>query len=113
MMLTTSESHVVSLQSQIFPAETEFLPHDLPGVENVITRQFFGSSDHFLPTDDTDIVGSLQIFRSSIRIPEHENDRQNEEKLEHVLYRLVLFVVSARQYPDNVHIGQSFSIMEH
>lgn len=81
MMLTTSDIHVVCLQSKIFPAETDFLTHGLPGVENVITRQFLGSSNHFFPTDDTDIVGSLQIFRSSIRIPEHENDKQNEEKL--------------------------------
>jgi len=36
----------------------------------VITRQFLGSGDHFLSTDDTDVVGGLQIFRSSVGVPE-------------------------------------------
>ncbi len=52
-------------------AESHFVQQDLPGVENVITWQFLGSSDHFLATDNTDIVRGLQVLRSSIRVSGH------------------------------------------
>lgn len=41
-----------------------------PGVENVVTRQFLCSGDHFLPTDDTDIVRGLQVLGGSIGVSE-------------------------------------------
>lgn len=67
--------YFVCLQSRMIPAESDCVQQDLPGVENVITRQFLGTSDHFLTTDDTDVVRSLQVLRSSIRISEHVKTR--------------------------------------
>lgn len=49
---------------------------DLPGVENVVARQFLGSSDHFLTAYDTNIVGGLQVFWSGIRVSE-QRQKQN------------------------------------
>lgn len=52
---------------------------NVPGVENVVTRQFLGSSNHFLTTDDTDIVRSLQVFRGGIRVPEGTTEKDRSQ----------------------------------
>lgn len=61
---------------------------DLPGVENVITRQFLGSGDHFLSTDDADVVRGLQVFRSSIGVSEHR--QKGDETTTHVTTSVVI-----------------------
>lgn len=87
MVLIRDDNQAVSLQSKIFSAETMFGPHDLPGMENVITRQFLGSCDHLFPTDDADVIGGLQIFRSSIRIA--EQNKQKLQPMSFVLYNIL------------------------
>lgn len=68
-----------------FVCSLESSLRDLPGVENVITRQLLGSSDHFLSTDNTDVVRGLQVFRSSVRVSEQR--QKWEEKWTGVLAR--------------------------
>lgn len=41
-----------------------------PGVKDVITWQLLGSGDHLLPTNDADVVRSLQVLRGGIRVSE-------------------------------------------
>lgn len=39
-----------------------------PRVKDMVARQLLGSSYHLFSTDDTHIVGSLQVLRSCIRV---------------------------------------------
>lgn len=59
-------------------------PLDLPGVEDVIARQFLGSGHHLLSADDADVVRSLQVFGSGVGVSEHgqkKSMRRNEWRL--------------------------------
>lgn len=60
--------HVNDYHCFFFLTQAEGHDNDLPGVENMVTRQLLGSSHHLLSADDTNIVGGLQVFRSCIRV---------------------------------------------
>lgn len=72
------ELFVFLCRLQSLHADSDLLPQNLPGVKNVITRQFLGSSHHFFSTDDADVVWGLQIFRSSVWVSDHRQKREAE-----------------------------------